>query len=326
MREDGDSPIDETRGSTVRTRPLAALSVAVLSVLVLAGCTGSPDGDGADATAASNGDALCAAAAPSGEVSDSITVGGEDGSVPTAEFEMPLELTSAERTVVTEGDGPKMSDGDYVSYGLTVFDGTTGEQLQSGGYDEPIPAMPITVGGGADVFFGCATEGSRIAVALPPSGETSSLVYVIDVFDVIPAAEWCAPTEPGEGFPTVTFDDNGVPTVTLSGAEPPAEVQIEVVTEGDGDVVESGDTVSVNYQGIKWSDGTTFDSSYDRGEPASFATTGVVAGFQKALEGYKVGSQIAVVIPPACGYGEAESSNGLGGETLVFALEIMGIE
>ena len=64
-----------------------------------------------------------------------------------------------------------------------------------------------------------------------------------------------------------------------------------------------GDTVLVHYTGVKWSDGTVFDSSWERGAPASFATTGVVEGFKQALEGQTVGSQVLVVIPPEFGYG-----------------------
>ena len=61
-----------------------------------------------------------------------------------------------------------------------------------------------------------------------------------------------------------------------------------------------------------------------RGEPATFATTGVVAGFKSALEGQTVGSTVVVAMPPVCGYGEAGSSqHELAGETLVFVVDIL---
>ena len=87
----------------------------------------------------------------------------------------------------------------------------------------------------------------------------------------------------------------------------------------------SGDTVFVQYTGVKWSDGSVFDSSWDRGQPSAFQTTGVVAGFQQALEGQTVGSQVLVVIPPEFGYG-AQDGHDLQNETLVFVVDILGVQ
>lgn len=311
----------------MRIRPLAALSVAVLSAVLLAGCAGSaPQSTPAPTDTSAAGD-LCSVAVPAGDVAASVTVSGEVGEVPTVEFDTPLELTSAERVVAVEGDGTQIADGDYVTYALAVYDASTGEELQSAGFeDAPIPPQPITTGSGPDAYFGCATEGSRIVVATPATESSSALVYVLDVLGVTPAADWCAATEPGDVFPTVEYSADGIPTITIPEGDAPDGVQVEVLEEGDGATVEPGDSVTVNYTGVKWSDGTVFDSSYERGEPATFSTTGVVAGFQRALEGQKVGSKILVSMSPACGYGEAGSSeHELAGETLVFALEIIGV-
>ena len=83
----------------------------------------------------------------------------------------------------------------------------------------------------------------------------------------------------------------------------------------------------MQYTGVKWSDGSVFDSSWENGAPASFQTTGVVDGFRQALEGQTVGSQVLVVIPPALGYGEGEiNDDDLVGETLVFVVDILGTQ
>ncbi|MEE2814539.1 MAG: FKBP-type peptidyl-prolyl cis-trans isomerase, partial [Actinomycetota bacterium] len=67
-----------------------------------------------------------------------------------------------------------------------------------------------------------------------------------------------------------------------------------------------------------------FDSSWSRdATPSQFPTSGVVAGFRKALEGQNVGSQVIVEIPPADGYGAVEGSE-LKDETLVFVIDILG--
>lgn len=325
MGEDGGS-LPFILRFTVRTRPLVALSAAALSVLLLAGCTatGEPESEPtpSDTVAASD---LCSSAAPGGDVVDSVTVTGEVGALPTVDFAAPLTVESAERAVVVEGDGAAISEGDYVTYALAVFDGATAEPVQQQGFDgTALPPIPITVGSGADSFFGCATEGSRVVMTVPPTAEgTSPQVYVIDVLGVTASEDWCAVAEPGDSFPTVEFGEDGKPIVTIPASDPPAEVQLEVLEEGDGAIVEPGDNVTVNYAGVKWSDGTTFDSSWDRGEPATFSTTGVVTGFQRALEGQAVGTTLLVSMPPACGYGEAGTSgHELAGETLVFVVRI----
>lgn len=309
----------------MRIRPLAALSLAAVTAIILAGCSSAAPSASPDATA---GGDLCSAAVASGAAVEGISVTGEVGESAAAEFTAPLDVTELERSVVVEGDGTQIADGDYVSYALAIFDATTGEELQSGGFgDAPLPAMPIGVGSGPDQFFGCATAGSRIVMAVPAGASGGAQVYVIDVRDVTPADAWCAATEPTGDFATVEFSADGIPTVTIPAADAPEGVQLEVLTEGDGDVVEEGDNVTVDYTGVKWSDGTVFDSSFERGEPATFATTGVVTGFQRALEGQKVGSTVLVSMAPACGYGEAGSSeHELAGETLVFVVNIISVE
>lgn len=307
----------------MRIRLLSAVSVAALAALALAGCTAAAPEPTPTATASAAAD-LCEVAAPTGETAESVSVSGEVGQTPAVEFAAPLEITSAERAVAVTGDGAQLTDGDYVSYALAIYDAATGESLQEAGFDGPaLPAMQITVGAGPDAFFGCATAGSRIVMTLPDSGNGAQ-VYVIDVLDVTASDAWCAVSEPGDAFPTVEFDADGNPTVTVPDADAPTDVELEVLEAGDGEVVQSGDNVTVDYQGVRWSDGTVFDSSYERGEPATFPTTGVVSGFQRALEGQTVGSTVLVSMPPACAYGEAgASAHELAGETLVFVIEIV---
>lgn len=312
----------------MRLRRVAPLSAVALAALVLAGCAGSGSPDASPSGSSSSSD-LCASAAAPGSASDGVTVEGEVGSEPTATFSAPLEISTLERSVDVEGDGTAIAEGDYVTYALTVFDASTGEQLDSAGYgDQTLPAITVTVGSGPDQFLGCATAGSRIVSAVPSSDGTSAAqVWVLDVLDVVPADAWCAVDSGTEGMPSVEFDADGVPTITIPDSDPLDTVHVNVLTEGDGAVVGQGDSVTVDYTGVKWSDGSVFDSSWERGEPATFTTTGVVTGFQRALEGQKVGSTVLVSMPPACGYGEAgSSSHELAGETLVFVVEIVSSE
>ncbi|MCX6396810.1 MAG: FKBP-type peptidyl-prolyl cis-trans isomerase [Propionibacteriales bacterium] len=112
-------------------------------------------------------------------------------------------------------------------------------------------------------------------------------------------------------------------TVKDSGAKAPTELVLKVLKEGTGAVVQSGDSVTVDYQGTNWTNGEVFDQSYGK-QPATFTTDGVVPGFGAALVGQKVGAQVVVGIPPEFGYGAAgQPSAGIAGtDTLVFVIEI----
>jgi peptidylprolyl isomerase len=215
-----------------------------------------------------------------------------------------------------------------VTYALTAFNSETGEKLGSIGYGED-PVLPVQISPDNPVgqILGCAAPGTRVVVAYPPADPNPGQVYVFDFIATVPNAAWGEQQEPVAGMPEVTLADDGAPTIEIPDGDAPADLELATLKKGDGAVVASGDTVLVQYIGVKWSDGTVFDSSWENGAPASFQTTGVVDGFRQALEGQTVGSQVLVVIPPALGYGEAGSSdNELAGETLVFVVDILGTQ
>lgn len=106
----------------------------------------------------------------------------------------------------------------------------------------------------------------------------------------------------------------------------PSGLQYEVITEGDGPMPEATDQVEVHYTG-KLIDGTVFDSSVDRGVPATFGVTQVIPGWVEALQLMKAGSKWRLFIPSNLAYG----SNGAPGSpigpnaTLVFDVELLKV-
>ena len=100
----------------------------------------------------------------------------------------------------------------------------------------------------------------------------------------------------------------------------------KIVEPGEGDRPSLTDTVLVHYKGTRI-DGTTFDSSYDRGEPATFPLNGVVAGFGEGLTKIAVGGKIILYIPSDLGYGNTPRPGGeiQPGDTLVFECELIEI-
>ncbi len=108
----------------------------------------------------------------------------------------------------------------------------------------------------------------------------------------------------------------------------PSGLQYKVIKAGDGKVSpKATDTVTTHYKGTLL-DGKVFDSSYDRGQPASFGVNQVIAGWTEALQKMKVGDKWQHFIPAELGYGARGTPNGEIGANaaLVFDIELLGIE
>jgi len=106
----------------------------------------------------------------------------------------------------------------------------------------------------------------------------------------------------------------------------PSGLQYKVVTKGDGPKPTAEDKVSVHYRGTLI-DGKVFDSSYDRGEPATFGVTQVIQGWQEALQMMPVGSKWMVYIPADLGYGARGAGRDIGpNAALIFEVELLAIE
>jgi len=123
----------------------------------------------------------------------------------------------------------------------------------------------------------------------------------------------------GEKFLAENKKKDGVKT-TDSG------LQYIVITEGKGDSPTDDDTVTVDYAGALI-DGTEFDSSYKRGQPATFPVKGVIKGWTEALKLMKPGSKLKLFIPSDLAYGERGAGNEIGPDAvLVFDVELKEIK
>ncbi len=123
----------------------------------------------------------------------------------------------------------------------------------------------------------------------------------------------------GAAFLAANKKKNNVVT-TASG------LQYRVIRAGKGEFPTASDTVVTHYKGTLI-DGTVFDSSYQRGEPASFQTSGVIRGWTEALLLMKVGSKWELYIPPELAYGVRGSLPAIGpNATLIFEIELLEIK
>ena len=125
--------------------------------------------------------------------------------------------------------------------------------------------------------------------------------------------------ETGEAFLEKNKKKEGV--VTL-----PSGLQYKVITEGKGKQPKSTDTVVAHYRGTLIN-GTEFDSSYKRNEPATFPVEGVIKGWQEALPLMKEGAKWQVYIPAELGYGPRGAGAAIGpNEVLIFDIELLSVK
>lgn len=106
----------------------------------------------------------------------------------------------------------------------------------------------------------------------------------------------------------------------------PSGLEYKVLTEGKGESPTTNDIVVVNYKGTLL-DGTEFDNSYKRGQPATNSVRGYIRGWIEALPKMKVGSKWELFIPPQLAYGEFGHGRQIGpNSTLVFEVELLGVQ
>ena len=292
-------------------------------------------------------------AAPAAPGLPSVTGGfGKAAAITPAAGSTPS--TKLETKVLVPGSGQALAKGELAVVNYTVYNWsqkkTLGDTYASAsqavtepqsvqlGSSSALPAWSTALTG--------SKVGSRIEVVAPPAdafgsqgnsqagvGPTDVLVFVLDVVASSPAnvditGTMAAQTdaslpkvvgEPGSGNPTVT-----IPT----GVKPPTSLVANVMVQGTGKTITKGQTLLMQYTGVDWNTGKTFDSSFTR--KTAFTTAigegTVIPGWDQGLVGKHVGDRVLLVIPPALGYGPqgGQSSAGIGAkDTLVFVADII---
>jgi peptidylprolyl isomerase len=118
------------------------------------------------------------------------------------------------------------------------------------------------------------------------------------------------------------------PEVDFPAGEPPADLQVTDIWEGDGPEAKAGDTVNVHYVGVAFSTGEEFDSSWNRGDPLEFRLGAgrVIAGWDQGIQGMRVGGRRQLVIPPGLAYGQRGAGRVIKpGETLIFVCDLVSV-
>ena len=116
------------------------------------------------------------------------------------------------------------------------------------------------------------------------------------------------------------------PEIEFPYGDPPAELDVVDITEGNGAEAKPGQTVRVHYVGVAFSTGEEFDASWNRGEPLEFRLGAgrVIPGWDQGLVGMKVGGRRQLTIPPDLAYGDRGAGGVIKpGETLIFVCDLV---
>ncbi|MGW8568589.1 FKBP-type peptidyl-prolyl cis-trans isomerase [Isoptericola sp. NPDC055881] len=314
----------------------AAAALALATALTLTACA-DDSGDGATPSASASSSPATEAPKPTKEdvaALDAVKVTGDAGKEPQVSFKSPLEVSVPTSRVVDEGDGAELSEGMQVTIDFVNYLGADGTS-QTSTWKTKQPASFVL----GDTNYGVLTEpltgqkvGSRVLVAFPSQDQQGKAVTVVNLVEVtdatkIPTRAEGEAVKPAAGLPTVTLDDSGKPSVKIpAGYKAPKDLVAQTLIKGDGAKVKNTQSVTAHYTG--WTlDGKQFDSSWDRGAPASFSLQQVIKGWTEGLTGQTVGSQVLLVIPADQAYGaEKSADNELAGQTLVFVVDILAAE
>ncbi|MFI6406523.1 FKBP-type peptidyl-prolyl cis-trans isomerase [Streptomyces sp. NPDC050548] len=328
-----------------------SLLIAVPAGLVtLAGC-GDSDSSSSKASASPSPSASASTAPPPKVVDGpvpAITAGTKFDEKPTvAKGTGEPSKNLAVKTVIA-GSGKAVAEGDFVQVNYLGQIWSTAKVFDNS-YDRKTPlVIQLAQGSIIDGWrYGLAGRkvGSRVEMAIPPTWGygttgnsqagikgTDTLVFVIDVqdaFNIKSSAKGKAVAQSDSALPKVgTNTDGKAPSVTVPKVDPPKKLVSNYVLEGDGAVVKASQTILCQFEGVVWSTGKQFESTYSQGRLSQFAISqmeSVVKGLAQGVTGKKVGSRVLIVAPADLAYGDNPPSGGAikKGDTLVFSVDIL---
>lgn len=305
------------------------LAILIPGLLLLTACGGSPAAP--EPTSQSAGET---AKLDSLKLTDN-----GDKKAPGVEFDKPLDVKEPTVKVVSEGSGDRLKANQVADISILALSGKDGSTLEDTFAKDPeaLELNDALKTGNAVIYnaFLGAKVGSQLALAVPgqapkegaEAGPTQLLVVKVlsakDAPKVLDKPEG-DPVTPPAGLPSVKENDKGIPEISVAGVAAPTALVSQDLIKGTGPEVKETDTLTVNYVGVALTGGKKFDSSYDRGEKATFPLTGVIKGWTQGLKGKTVGSRVLLVVPKDLAYGDAGQGDAKG--DLVFVVDILGIK
>lgn len=242
---------------------------------------------------------------------------------------MPVRASEVKYADLIVGDGAAItSETQNAIMARVLLNGTTGELIQQPGNSVWSPQSATAELAGVDEALRCATEGSRIVVAIPAAdlaeglpeqiglGADDSLVAVYDVrYTLLSKAEGRDVFNAARGLPSVVRAPDGRPGIIVPGTAAPKDAVTETLIEGEGEGEGEGDKVGdgapmFNYTAVGWSDREVTGTSWDG--QVMIDTQSLPAEVGEAISEATVGSQLMVVVP-----GDSDAT--------VYVVDVLGI-
>jgi len=311
-------------------RAAALVITPVIAALALAGCSSSSSSSSSAAA----------------DTYKSVTVTGKLNQAPKVTIPKVKGTGDLYTKTLIQGTGATFTNedsqavlGNYVAYD---WSGTTNKELGTSYGSGSQSVFTGSLLAGLKTALIGQKMGSRVLAVIPPKdgfgssatsegiGASDTLVFVIDMNTLFTPDLAVKQTSNGGGaLPTVTAPAAGStsgPTVKIdTKATPPKTLQVKVLAKGTGPVVKANQNVVVQYNGLIWRTGDSFQSSWTQGGPTSVLLSSSIPGFKTGLAGQTVGSRVLLVLPPAEGYGSSGNSQAgiKGTDTLVFVVDIL---
>ncbi|MGZ4437490.1 MAG: FKBP-type peptidyl-prolyl cis-trans isomerase [Nocardioides sp.] len=320
-------------------RRLLALSVVSLLLFGTAACGGDSKGPGSSPSASVD----------MGQKIAGLHVSGAVGTAPTVTVDAPLKVDKPQSQVLKVGTGNPVQAGQEALLHIYLANGKDGKKAATT-YDQ---GVPIDVKMDESSLFKAVVDalvgkprGSRVAIAAPvkaiygPQGASQiglkpsdTVVFVVDVMSVPPKDVLSGPQGSKASVPS------GIPGVETSGTKvtgldfskaakkPGTKLQVIPLTQGTGPAARPQSLVTFNYFGEVYGAHKPFDESFSK-QPVTFALgmNKLIQGWDKGLVGVKRGSRVMLIVPPNEGYGPQAQANIPANSTLVFVVDILGVD
>lgn len=308
----------------------------VVAALLFSGCAATAPQLGVESptpTPTPTGPEPCA---QPGAASDAVSVLGQLGEEPIILAHGPFRVDTVQRTVLVEGEGEPVAEGDLVTVTFTMLNATSGEESPGTAGVRVLLDDTATLPGLVDTIR-CSTPGSRVVGVVPAAaafgsvgqpelgiGPDDDVIFVVDVLEAIALQAAGEVLALPADFPrlAIEVDPEGRPTIVLPDGDPPAETVAATLIKGSGAVVGGDDEFLIQFQAVNWSTGEVFDETWG---DAPRSLLHVLPGVDDAIVGRTVGSRLVVIVAPADGFGAAGSpSSGVAAtDTVVYVVDIL---